>query len=221
MRIVVYWAAAEGAHPQATVAVNQKCWMVMHRRVKALGYSLTLLTATGEAVDLPHDDCYEFDVDPSFCALAREQAFAQFLESVEDREQIAMLEPDSYLRSRIPEIAEGFDLVLLRRDRRPTPTCFRLTRGSGRAYYAEVARRAAQQPDQKKRWYADIEAQESILAHSRKAPDGLVELPKMLFGCRIEHRDFRDYCMDQQRSNPDAVMWMFNGTNKPKMLTLP
>jgi hypothetical protein len=215
MKIVVYWARAEGAHPRVAPSMSEQVWPVMHRRVKALGYDLTLLTAAGERIDLPHDHRIDFNVDAELCALAREQAWTRYLEShLGAGEQVTMIEPDCYLCSRIPEIANGFDLVLFWRDRPPAPTCFRIARKSALPYYKRMLEIASSLTPQQHVWGCDITAQHKLT----KNPSNY---NKRICGARVEQRHYRHYCMPDNRSKADAVAWMFNGPDKLRMLALP
>ena len=187
----------------------------MYRQVKALGYELTLLSANGERVDMPYDHRFDFDVNPQQCALAREQAWSRFLvDCVGKDETVLMVEPDTYLRKHIPPVQDGKDLVVFKRNMRPAPCCFRITKGSGAPYYVEMARLAASFAPHFLIWYCDIEAQETMLGYARDP----MHVPAVVAGCRIEVRDTEDYCMEK---NKQAFASCFNGNRgKKRMLKL-
>lgn len=218
MICVVYWASAEGAHPHASVDLNKRVWPIMHRQVRKMGYELTVLTVPGEKIDMPHEHRIDFDVDPKKCALAREQAWSEFLgRHLSDAETAVMVEPDTFLRKPVPDIADGFDLVLFRRNMRPTPCCLRIAKPTAYSYYALMARLAAECPPEKHIWGCDMDAQDKMLSHTG---DPMV-LPRDVQLCLIEARDWRDYCMDPSTGHKDAIAWCFNGSKgKQRMLSL-
>lgn len=216
MKVAIYYARCD-AHPEAPASLNERIWPVMHRRVLACGYKLTLLTtneslASGlsrdETVVIPKDWRGE-TINPLHCAFAREQVWATYLMGLDGK--VLMVEPDTYLRKPVPPPRS--DLVLFRRKDKPvTPTCIRICRGSARHYYAEMADRIRSMPESLKVWYGDIKAQDSILSG---------EHPQTVCGVTVEWRDAAFYCFPKGKQSAEAPFaWCFNGANKKKMLDL-
>lgn len=217
MKIAIFWAWAEGAHPSGRLDVYKQIWPVMHRRVKEVGYKLTWLTVPSEKNDMPCDERLNFDVtDVRRSALAREEAWMQYLERhVSDTDQVAQIEPDTYLRREIPPLGPDHDMILIRRDKPPTPTCFKLVKKSAMPFYAEILKRIPTLHSSLHTWCGDAAAQEQLVPDCRRPPSEV-------FGVRIEVREFRDYCLTQG-GNGNAVCWTYNGhfSKKRRMLSLP
>lgn len=213
MQLVVYWASAPGAHPNASIEMTLKCWPVMHRQVRKLGYKLIVLTHASEKLAVPHYLRIDYDIKPELCALAREQAWSRYVASLPEGVTAVMIEPDCYLLRRIPDLRPDADMLLLRRPNKMTPTCFRMAKRTATPYYAEMCRRVEALPADKHIWCGDMDAQQSMVGR----PDNP---PSEFQGVRIEHRDHADYTEPKRRANPSAIAWYFNGTKKRHMVNL-
>ena len=218
LHVVVFWVPQEGAHPEASVELNEACFRKMYASVKEQGYDLTLQTAPWANIEhLPRDYTIYLDVERDrLASLSREIAWAWFLRHMRVGDQALMVEPDTMLRRKVPLLTKG-DVMLLKRDQAPVPMCVRLATSWAAPFYDAVAEICENNTDNK--WCRDVDAHQEVVGNpTKRGEDGLIDVPDTVMGVRVEKRLAADYAYCAHRSSKDPVIECFNGTAKRLML---
>lgn len=212
MKIVCYFADADGAHPNCSTSDYDVMWPVMQRSVERHGYELIHLT---DLHDKPRcTNTIRYDLDSRLVMFSREIAWLRFLESIDDNEQLVLVEPDAYLLRPIPPLADGKDVMFLHRPHKNIPCGFRLARKSAAPFYRAVVETYAKESDSNKTFHGDVGVHHALLGIG---PSGIQSLPDRWRDIRIEHRNWIDYTSKLWKN---AVAWNFKGTSKHYMLDL-
>lgn len=211
MRIVCYFAAAEGSHPHCSISDYDKMWPVMQASVERQGYELVHLTGMEDRARCR--ETFRVDVDPATVMFSREVAWLRFLNSLQDSETAVLIEPDCYLLRQIPDLHPSSDFMLLTRPGRVIPSGFRMARRTAMPFYEAVVDAYAKMPHEKKVFHGDVDAQHELLSVSRS--HGIP--PSTWRGLVIERRNWIHYTSKLWR---DAVAWNFKGTSKHYMLAM-
>lgn len=212
MKVVCYFAAAEGVHPHCTVAEYDEIWPVMQASVERQGYELIHLTGREDKARCK--TVLRYDIDPAVVMYSREVAWAGFLETLEDGEQAVLVEPDAYLLRPIPPLRDDKDMLLLRRPGKSLPSGFRLAKRSALPFYREVVRVYSGMSDGLKKLHGDVAAQQQVLG---VLPRGAGDLPAQWGSVHFEHRFFGEYTSKMLEG---AVAWNFKGRSKEQMLKM-
>lgn len=212
MKVVCYFAAAEGSHPNCSTADYDKMWPVMEASVNRCGYDLIHLTSQDDVARC--ERTVRVDVDPATVMYSRELAWLQFLEQHAEGQQVVLVEPDCFLLRSIPPLREDCDMMLLLRPGKSLPCGFRLATQGAIPFYREVVRRYSTLPDDQKVFHGDVRVHHEILG---LGPLGANNIPRAACGVRIEQRDWTDYTSKLWKK---AVAWNFKGTSKHIMLDM-
>jgi len=207
MKIVCYYAAAAGAHPDADPELYDRIWPIMLKSFADHGHDVIHLT---DLDDMARSDlCYRFDVDPKTVIYSRELAWLGFLNRLAVGEVAVLVEPDAILRKPIAPL-EG-DMLLLTRPGKSIPCGFRMATRAAIPFYEEIVRRMGTYPREQKVFHGDVRAHRETL----KLPRGESGyLPSEWDGVLIESRPAEFYT----DRHPDATLWNFKGRSKKDML---
>lgn len=223
MKICCYFAAAEGVHPNCTIADYDAIWPVMQKSVEAQGYELIHLTSLNEPARCKN--VMRVDVDPATVMWSREHAWVAFLKTLEDDEQGVLVEPDCILLKPIPPLRKDADALLLSH-RHNIPPGFRLAKRTSLPFYEAVIEEYAKLPLESRVMHGDVIAVMNLLRKDDPKPrlltidnktQPMFRLPASWNGVRFEHRNWIDYTSKLWRN---AVAWNFKGTSKDKMLSI-
>jgi len=214
MRYVVFFVPREGIHPCASLEDYSKLWPIMHRSVKRLGHELVHLT--DKVTPCMGDSVHRVDVDPATTIYSRDVAWRDYVASLPDGEQACMIEPDTYMLRSIPPIADGFDMVLLRRPYKVIPGWFKLATNRAIPFYDRVLREWEAFTGDLRVFHGDIGA----LHRACSIPDGesAHTIPEIVDGVRIESRDWWRYGFRKADNRPYFLQ--FKGESKADMLRL-
>lgn len=216
MKYAVYFVPREGVHPHATLDDYQRLWPIMHRSVRALGHRLIHITDDNTANW--GDECFRVPgLDPSTTMRSRDVAWHQFVQSLQPGEQACMIEPDTVMLRDVPPIAEGHDMVLLRRPESVVPGWFKLAKRTAEPFYRAVVENYAHVDRSLWAFHGDIRALHMTLGIGKTAN----LLPTERCGVRIEVRDWPCYGFRKAHARMrEQVFHQYKGTSKADMLAL-
>ena len=211
MRVVCYYAAAEGAHPHCAPTDYDRLWPVMQESVERQGYELTHLTTSDEPAKCKN--VFRTVIRPETVMFSREVAWLDFLRTLPDGESAVLIEPDAYLLRPIPPLVYG-DMMLLYRPEKSLPSGFRLCTNRAIPYYEAVVQTYRSYSHADKGFHGDVKVQHKLLG---LGTHGAINIPRSCRGVKIEVRNWIHYTSKLWH---DAVAWNFKGTSKQIMLDM-
>jgi hypothetical protein len=213
MIYAIYFVPRDGVHPHATKETYAKLWPIMHDSVRRLGHSLVHIT--DKHTPCMGDSVFRVDVDPATTVYSRDVAWRAFLTSLADDGQACMIEPDTVLLRDIPPIADGFDMVLLRRPQKCIPGWFKLGTKRSIPFCDRVLKEWESFTGDLRVFHGDISAIHR--ACGIKDGDTAHTIPNKVNGVRIEVRDWFRYGF-RKSPNFEPYLLQFKGASKDEML---
>jgi hypothetical protein len=210
VKVVCYFADADGSHPHCSTAEYDRIWPVMQKSVERCGYELIQLTSRK---DKPRcANVVRYDIDPATVMFSREVAWLAYLEQAQ--EEVVMVEPDCFMLRPVPPLADGKDMLLLQRPGRVLPSGFRLAKASAAPFYRAVVEEYSKWSHDDKVFHGDCKVHHLLLGIGK---GGAIDPPTSWNSVQIEVRNWIDYTSKLWRR---AVAWNFKGTSKDKMLAM-
>jgi hypothetical protein len=215
MKYTIFWVPNEGVHPHATQETYDRIWPIMHRSVRKLGHKL--IHITDEKTPSLGDEVYRVPgLNPKHTMKARDEAWLNFLLSLDADEQACMIEPDTLMLRDVPPISDGYDMVLLRRFESCVPGWFKLAKRSAAPFYQQVVDNYANVPQDLWGFHGDIHALH--MACGIGAKETAHAIPSEACGVTIEVRNWPCYGFRKAHSNMrNQVFFQFKGTSKKDM----
>lgn len=215
MKYTIFWVPNEGVHPHATQETYDRIWPIMHNSVRKLGHKL--IHITDEKTPSLGDEVYRVPgLNPKHTMKSRDEAWLNFLLSLDADEQACMIEPDTLMLRDVPPISDGYDMVLLRRSKACVPGWFKLAKRSAAPFYQQVVANYQTVPE--KLWGLHGDTDALRMACGMSANETAYTIPAHLHGVAIEVRDW--WCYGYRKAHPQMkhqVFFQFKGNSKQDM----
>jgi len=213
MIYAVYFVPAPGAHPCNGIELYDQLWPIMLASVHRIGGKLVHIT--DEHTPSRGDSVFRVPVDPATMIYSRDVAWTEFLRSIGDQDEAAMIEPDTYMLRPVPRIRQGCDAVLLTRASKQVPGWFKIgTRRAVPLWEAVVREYSGLSPEQHV-FHGDIVAMHRALGIGEGKRAAVI--PEMAHGVRIESRPWTDYGL-RKGNQKTKVFLQYKGKSKSDML---